>query len=80
MPGNSGQSASHSPAAIAIHDDCHVQSFKVIALHCKVTSRKLPCSLGVRQLFLGSYSKLTGEPRRTLLHHLVGDLLNRIRI
>src|SRR5260370_226577 len=35
-----GQTASGSPAAVAVHDHCYIQSFMNITLHCKVTSQK----------------------------------------
>src|SRR5947199_10056776 len=40
MPCNTGQSTPCSPAAIAVHDHRYMQSFRLITLHCKVTSQK----------------------------------------
>src|SRR3954463_10952680 len=49
---NSRQPATCFPAAVAIHNDCHVQSVISFTLHRKVTSQKkirlAPASAGVR--------------------------------
>src|SRR5580658_9768925 len=40
MSGDTRQSASCRPAAVAVHDDGHMQSLMHITLQCKVTAQK----------------------------------------